>query len=132
MSTSMFRWTEECEQDPMCVGDCDLCRKETMIDKYNEVGIPALERVTDNKAKPAEGCAYPRCDECDKYHGHYCTVPMVVSKQIFRLTDERIRKLENELTELKTLVTDEILRPKAQPKEDNPNLTWEDYFGEIK
>ena len=112
MSVAMFRWTEECEQDPMCVGDCDLCRKETMIDKYNEVGIPALERTADSKAKPAEECMYPHCEECDKYHGYYCTVPMVISKQIWRITEERLWYLNNRVDTLENLVTDEILGSK--------------------
>lgn len=93
-----------------------------MDDKYNEAGIPAeieadgfitrmetLERANANKARPMTGCIYPKCEECDKYHGHYCTVPMVVSKQIWLTTESLIARMEKRLTELETLVTAEIL-----------------------
>lgn len=68
-----------------------------------------LERVDADKAIPVTDCLYPHCEKCDKYHGHYCTVPMVVSKQIWRLTEALIVQMENRLTGLENLVTDEIL-----------------------
>lgn len=106
-----------------------------MIDKYNEVGISALERTGNGTAKPAEECAYPCCEDCINYHGHYCTVPMVVSKQIWLTTESLIARMEKRLTELETLVTDEILRSDKSvtaPSEVDLNLTWEDYLGEDK
>ena len=72
----------------------------------------ALERVNLNRAKPVSECVYPKCEDCDKYHGHYCTVPMVVSKQIYRETMERIGKIEKTLIELENLVTEEIIGSK--------------------
>ena len=125
-------------------------------DKYNEVSIPMeveadgfitrpeqLERVSLNRAKPAEECMYPHCEECDKYHGHYCTVPMVISKQIWWMTSERIYRLEKSLAELETLVTDEILgsqtrdgitlHPATKEQEEALNYTLMEYiddFGE--
>ena len=117
-----------------------------MDDKYNEAGIPTeiesdgfitrpeqLERVSQSKAKPMSGCIYPRCEECDKYHGHYCTVPMVVSKQIWLTTESLIARMEKRLTELETLVTDEILRSdksRAVESKTELNYTWTDYFGD--
>ena len=118
-------------------------------DKYNEVSIPMeveadgfitrpeqLERVSLNRAKPTEECMYPHCEECDKYHGHYCTVPMVISKQIWY-------RLEKSLAELETLVTDEILgsqtrdgitlHPATKEQEEALNYTLMEYiddFGE--
>lgn len=91
-----------------------------MIDKYNEVGISALEYIetanmamTGNAtAKPAEECVYPCCEDCINYHGHYCTVPMVVSKQIWRMTEERLWYLNNRLDTIEELVTDKILGSK--------------------
>ena len=89
-----------------------------MIDKYNEVEIEAdgfvtraetLERINQSKAKPASECIYPCCEDCDKYHGHYCTVPMVVSKQIWRMTEERLWYLNNRLDTIEELVTAKIL-----------------------
>ena len=72
----------------------------------------ALERTDLNRAKPTSECIYPKCEECDKYHGHYCTVPMVVSKQIYRETMERIGKIEKTLIELENLVCDKLLGDK--------------------
>ena len=104
-----------------------------MIDKYNEAGISTLERTGNATAKPASKCIYPRCEECDKYHGHYCTVPMVISKQIWTETAGRIFYLEKRLADLERLVTDEILGLTEQTKSDpnaEPNYTWADYFKE--
>lgn len=72
----------------------------------------ALERKTERTAKPISECIYPKCEECDKYHGHYCTVPMVVSKQIYRETMERIGKIEKTIIELENLVYDKLLGDK--------------------
>lgn len=94
-----------------------------MIDKYNEAGIEieadgfvtraeTLERINQSRAKPAEECMYPECEKCDKYHGHYCTVPMVISKQIWRMTEERLWYLNNRLDTIEELVTDKILGSK--------------------
>ena len=96
-------------------------------DKYNEVSIPMeveadgfitrpeqLERASLNRAKPAEECMYPHCEECDKYHGHYCTVPMVISKQIWRITEERLWYLNKRIDTLENLVTEEILGSKDE------------------
>lgn len=91
-----------------------------------------LARTDMKRAKPVTDCPYPECEKCDKYHGHYCTVPMVVSKQIWRLTGALIVQMENRLTELENLVTDEILRSDKPPKTDPVNFTWDDYLGEEK
>lgn len=72
----------------------------------------SLERVDSDRARPADECQYPKCENCDKYHGHYCTVPMVVSKQNFLLTADLLRGLDKRVSELETLVTSEILRSK--------------------
>lgn len=119
-----------------------------MDDKYNEAGLPVeieadgfitrmetLERANANKARPITECIYPKCEECDKYHGHYCTVPMVVSKQIWLTTESLITRMEKRLTELETLVTDEILRSddtRVVRLNDHVNYTWADYFEENK
>lgn len=59
-------------------------------------------------AQPMRECPYPKCELCYLYIGNYCTVPMVVSKQIYRETMERIGKIEKTLAELENLVIDEI------------------------
>lgn len=113
-----------------------------MADAVKEIEIEAdgfitreqdlLERVDEKRARPVTDCLYPNCERCDKYHGHYCTVPMVVSKQIWRLTEALIVQMENRLTELENLVTDEILRSDEKPKVAPANFTWDDYLGEEK
>lgn len=87
--------------------------------------LSALEQKGSGTARPIADCPYPNCEECDNYHGHYCTVPMVVSKQIYRLTAEKLEQLEKRLTEVETLVTDEILGEKEQPEIDDRQITWE-------
>ena len=64
------------------------------------------------KVKPMSECLYPRCEECDKYHGHYCTVPIVITKMDSFILIEKLKKMENTITELEKLVTDEILGDK--------------------
>ena len=115
-------------------------------DKYNEVSIPMeveadgfitrpeqLERVSLNRAKPAEECMYPHCEECDKYHGHYCTVPIVVSKQQWLILEGKMWEWYKRMDDLENLVTDEILgsdKDVATPAEAKLNYTWADYFEE--
>lgn len=127
-------------------------------DKYNEVSIPMevetdgfITRVDDleytqsvfSTARLSKGCIYPNCEKCGYYREHYCTVPMVVSKQIYRLTDEKLRSLEKRLTDLENLVTDEILgsqtrdgitlHPATKEQEEALNYTLMEYidnFGE--
>lgn len=69
----------------------------------------ALERTDLNRAKPVSECIYPKCEECDKYHGHYCTVPMVVSKQIWRITEQRLNKLEGIVAYLDEVIAEKVL-----------------------
>lgn len=90
-----------------------------MIDKYNEVGIPTgvLEHtetanmaMTGNAtAKPMEECKYPLCEECARYVGHYCTVPIVVSKQQWLILEGKMWEWYKRMDDLENLVTDEIL-----------------------
>lgn len=125
-------------------------------DKYNEVSIPMeveadgfitrpeqLERVSLNRAKPVEECMYPHCEECDKYHGHYCTVPIVVSKQQWLILEGKMWEWYKRMDDLENLVTDEILRsqtrdgitlhPATKEQEEALNYTLMEYiddFGE--
>ena len=98
---------------------CTNCGAEISIPTTKEIEADgfitppsALEHKTERTAKPVSECVYPKCEECDKYHGHYCTVPMVVSKQIYRETMERIGKIEKTLAELENLVYDKIMGAK--------------------
>ena len=69
----------------------------------------ALEHKTASTAKPASECVYPKCEECDKYHGHYCTVPIVVSKQDWLSMHDWAQKTTNRICDLENLVTEQIL-----------------------
>ena len=71
--------------------------------------ITALEKAYEGKARPIGTCPFPKCESCDKYHGQWCTVPIVISKQIFRLTQDKLYIMDKRLTDLENLVTDEIL-----------------------
>lgn len=78
----------------------------------DEINIP-LEKVTDDTAKPSYECLYPLCENCSRYVGiggvRYCTVPIVVNKQIWCITASKIRMLEKSLIELQETVFDHIL-----------------------
>lgn len=87
-----------------------------------------LEGAGEARATTIKECLYPKCEECDKYHGQYCTVPMVVSKQIYLLLAEKIASMEKMITELEKLVTDEILGEKEHTTQTETNLTWDDYL----
>ena len=93
-----------------------------------------LERVNLNRAKPVKDCIYPKCEDCKHYHGNYCDVPMVVTKQIYRLTEEKIALMEKMIEELENVVWGEILgsREVDGNEQEDLNLTWSDYFGEDK
>ena len=78
-----------------------------------ELNITPMERVTDNTANPTTECLYPKCEGCSKYFAFdgekYCTVPMVVTKQIWLMTEERFQKIEKEIRELwDEMFTEEI------------------------
>ena len=60
-------------------------------------------------AAPMTDCIYPLCEDCHYYHAHYCTVPIVFSKQIYRLLEEKLAMMEKRLTVVENLVTEEIL-----------------------
>ena len=67
------------------------------------------------RAKPAEECIYPRCESCEHYveagAGHFCNVPMVISKQEYIMhkehterTDRRIYELEESLFDVVRII----------------------------
>ena len=72
-----------------------------------------LERVSDNTANPTTECCYPRCEMCAKYGAYgdsrFCTVPMVITKQMFLIAEEKMQRLECRLSGLESLVEDNIL-----------------------
>ena len=83
----------------------------------------AMEQSGEGKAVPATECKYPNCEECDDYIRHnganYCTVPMVLNKQTWRLTADLIADLRKEIDEVKEMVYDEILGKKSSAETGN-------------
>ena len=85
--------------------DCAWTNPDIEADGF----ITPLEQLSGSKAKPMAECVFPKCEECDQYHGHYCTVPIVVNKQMWLILDETIRSLNNEIRELwDEMFTEEI------------------------
>lgn len=78
-----------------------------------EITITPLEKVTDTTANPTPRCCYPTCEECDRYVAvgdvSYCTVQIVVTQQHLLLTEERLHRMDERLTELQTVLYDHIL-----------------------
>ena len=82
-----------------------------------------LERVDMDRAIRARMCSYPKCEECDEYVEHngwkYCTVPIVISKQMWLMNDDMTRGLVKEIDELKEMVTDIVLGSKSSAETGN-------------
>ena len=78
-----------------------------------------LERVDMDRAIPAKGCKYPKCEECRDYRNGYCTVPIVVTKQMWLMSDDRERELRREISDLKEMVTDIVLGSKSSAETGN-------------
>ena len=84
---------------------------------------------SERTAKPMTECGYPRCEECDKCVDGYCTVPMVIGKQIYLNTAERIVQLEETVSALENIVYDEILGDDDIPDKTltmYKNITWDE------
>lgn len=127
MSVSKYKWTEACDGKP-CVGDCDLCSKDVEADGFitrdeDVQFVPALEYngrplTVLQEARPAGECDYPHCETCSRYILHrgerYCTVPMVISKQMWMMRADSEREFKRDITELKELVYDVILGKKSE------------------
>lgn len=82
-----------------------------------------LERVTDTTANPASECCYPRCEDCKDYVSYkganYCTVPMVITKQVWLLTTALITDLRHDIDEVREMVYDCILGDKSRDESGN-------------
>lgn len=89
-----------------------------------------LERVTDNTANPTTECCYPECEKCSDYisfqGANYCTVPMVINKQTWRLTADLIADMKREIDEVREMVYDHILGEKS--RDESGNYSVEDDF----
>ena len=78
--------------------DCAWTNPDIEADGF----ITPLEQLSGNKAKPMAECVFPKCEECDKYHGKYCTVPMVVSKQQWLAVAQLLESHMNRLQQLES------------------------------
>ena len=78
-----------------------------------------LERVDMDRAKPAKGCKYPKCEECRDYRNGYCTVPIVVSKQLCLMREEEMNKLQEKLDALEDLVYVELFTQEIEVEIDS-------------
>ena len=78
-----------------------------------------LERVDMDRAIPSKECKYPKCEECRDYRNGYCTVPIVVTKQMWCMYDDRTRELRRDIAELKEMVTDIVLGEKSSAETGN-------------
>ena len=82
-----------------------------------------LERVTDNTANPTAECCYPECEKCRDYVSYeganYCTVPMVINKQTWRLTADLIADMKRDIDEVREMVYDHILGEKTRDESGN-------------
>jgi len=98
--------------------DCAWTNPEIEADGF----ITPLEQLAESKAKPATECIYPKCEECDKYHGRYCTVPVVVSKQMLMMyndfyvnTIQKFWDLDRRIDHIQYEVLGGQLNTEAQP-----------------
>lgn len=123
MSVSKWRYTEACDGRPCC-GDCDHCsfnpeepEEDGFVTREADLrSTPSLEYYGRplnvlQEAHPSRECRYPRCEECGSYTAwqgeRYCTVPMVVSKQLWLMTADTLRRIDKNLAELENVVYSE-------------------------
>lgn len=78
-----------------------------------------LERVDMDRAIPSKDCKYPKCEECREYRNGYCTVPIVVTKQMWLMAIDASDAFAKEITEIREMVYDEILGKKSEAETGN-------------
>ena len=88
-----------------------------------------LERVDMDRAIPSKECKYPKCEECRDYRNGYCTVPMVITKQMYLMIDDMERGLARDVNELRGMVTDIILGQKTEAETGNYSIEKEQSDG---
>ena len=101
---------KEIEYDGFITREEDLMKSEAHFYATDfGKGTITKHRVDESKAKPITECIYPRCEECEKYVDQFCTVPMVVSKQIYLFLGDEMAKLTDKVADLENLVYGKIL-----------------------
>lgn len=100
-----------------------------------EEDIKPLEKVTDNTAKPTSECCYPNCEKCRDYVSYeganYCTVPMVINKQVWRLTADLIADMKREIDEVREMVYDVILDGKSRTETGNYSVEHDGFHKQV-
>lgn len=100
-----------------------MIEADGFITREQDLRRRPLEKVTDNTANPTTECCYPECEKCRDYVGHqganYCTVPMVINKQTWRLTADLIADMKREIDEVREMVYDYILGEKSRDVSGN-------------
>ena len=89
--------------------------------------LRSLERTSDNTARPTSECCYPKCEECKNYvrfrASSYCSVPMVINKQVWTMTTNAIaelrKRVDNLENDLLTLTLTAFSEPNKKSKEDD-------------
>lgn len=93
------------------------------ITREQDLRRTPLERATDTTANPTTECCYPECEKCRNYvsfqGANYCTVPMVINKQTWRLTADLIADMKREMDEVREMVYDHILGEKTRDVSGN-------------
>ena len=100
-----------------------MIEADGFITREQDLRRRPLEKVTDNTANPTTECCYPECEKCRNYvsvkGANYCTVPMVINKQTWRLTADLIADMKREMDEVREMVYDHILGEKSRDVSGN-------------
>ena len=100
-----------------------MIEADGFITREQDLRRRPLEKATDTTANPTTECCYPRCEDCKDYvsvkGASYCTVPMVINKQTWRLTADLIADMKREIDEVREMVYDHILGEKSRDVSGN-------------
>lgn len=84
-----------------------------MID--NAWDINPLEQTGDDEARGIKPCDYPNCEGCEKYilnqDGAFCTVPIVVSKQMYHLMTAELKLVREQIGGIEEVLTAMLVAP---------------------
>lgn len=100
-----------------------------MIEMVDCAWVNPLEQTGDDEAVGIKPCGYPDCEECDKYvlnkDGAFCTVPIVVSKQMYHLASAELRRLQNQISEIEQVLTSMLfLQPEETEETVENNVSY--------
>ena len=100
-----------------------MIEADGFITREQDLRRRPLEKATDSTANPTTECCYPECEKCMDYvsvkGANYCTVPMVINKQTWRLTADLIADMKRDIDEVREMVYDHILGEKSRDVSGN-------------